>query len=206
MRFDYDDEIDKALVQVIIHEFLRCELAFNQFISLGWWSNNLDTSEVTKINMLRYNSYALFIQHLYEYLVACFKRDRLNTSDIKSFELDKLINFEVNKILENWITAIDNGFAPKWANNRSYYDDVCPEEFGRDFRTIRNSLSHADYRRIQGIDRITLSDFFKKYHKYVILLFQNAKYWWSIRDFSNIDLGDVTAFNKEIESFYKDKT
>ena len=72
-------------------------------------------------------------------------------------------------------------------------------DFGENFRVIRNSLSHADYRRIDGInERITLTDFYKKYHKYVMLLFDSGRAWWSIDKMGEIELGDVTAFNRSI--------
>ena len=51
-------------------------------------------------------------------------------------------------------------------NDRSFYEEPYPSDFGKNFRVIRNSLSHADFRRIDGIDeRINLTEFYKKYHK-----------------------------------------
>ena len=87
-------------------------------------------------------------------------------------------------------------FAPKRANHRSYYEDNCPIVFGRDFRNIRNNLAHVDYRRINGGNRITMTEFYKKYHKYIILLYDNGRKWWDITQLENIELGDITDFNK----------
>ncbi len=148
--------------------------------------------------LVAYNSYALFIQHLYEYFIACLKRDNLNTKNIDSDTADDLFNLEVNKILRIWRIGIDKGFAPSWANDRSYYEGECPEEFGKDFRNIRNSLSHADVRRISGGNRITLTEFHNKYHKYVYMLYESAQGHWSIEKLEKVELGDVTSFYQSI--------
>lgn len=189
----YSDEVDSQVVKVIVHEFSRCTLAFNSFIHLGPKNSDEIKNQNTKIKLLRYNSYELFVQHLYEYFVACLKRSKRSTKEIPYETIDKLINFEVDKILGIWREGIDKGLAPSWANHRSYYEDKCPEDFSSDFRQIRNSLGHADFRRIHGGNRITLTQFYKKYHKYAILLYDNGHEWWSIEE--DIELGDITDFS-----------
>jgi len=198
IKFQYGDEIDKAVVKVIMHEFSRCEIAFNSFIISGPKSLSEFEKPSRTSNVIRYNSYALFIQHLYEYLVACAKRDLLNTNEINFKVMENYILVEVNKILKNMLWMIDNNKAPSWVNARSYYENECPLDFPRDFRQIRNSHSHADYRRIKGDERITLSEFYLKYHKYISLLFQSGLDWWRVEDFEHIDLGEVTEFNRII--------
>ncbi len=99
VKFNYNDEIDEMVVKVTVHEFSRCTLAFNSFIHLSEKSYRDNQSTIASV--LRYNSYALFIQHLYEYLVSCMKRDRNNTKEIPNDQIDILINTEVNKILRN---------------------------------------------------------------------------------------------------------
>jgi hypothetical protein len=201
MKFETGDMTDQLIVKVIVHEFSRCTLAFNSFINYSPRSVEEFRNPSRESNLYRYNSYGLFIQHLYEYFIACIKRDFKDTKGIPHDVSDALINLEVEKILGNWRFKINKGIAPNWVNDISYYEDSCPKDFGKDFRQIRNSLSHADYRRINGGNRITLSEFFKKYHKYIMLLYQNGREWWSIQDFNEIDLGDITEFNQQI---YKD--
>ncbi|URJ58877.3 MULTISPECIES: hypothetical protein [Paenibacillus] len=196
MRFQIGDETDRHLVSVIVHEFSRCELAFDQFIKLRGIKHKGDLVFDNKIDLMTYNAYSLFIQHLYEYFKGCVTRSRENTGNISFEVIDSLMNREVNKILKNWRDAIDNNYAPKWANDRSYYEDVCPENFGRDFRNIRNNVAHVDFRRINGGSRITLTQFYKDYHKYAILLFYNGRDYWSISDYGDLDFGDITSFNK----------
>jgi len=198
IRFETGDEIDKLVVQVIVHEFSRCMVSFNSFISHSPKSEEELKKTSDFQNIIRYNTYASFVQHLYEYFVGCLKRDKQNTKEIHSHEIDTLINKEVNKILNIWRTMIDAGIAPSWANDRSHYEDTCPEDFGKDFRAIRNSISHADYRRLHGGTRITLAEFFRKYHKYAMLLYNNGREWWSLEHFDDIHLGEITSFNQLI--------
>ncbi|AOZ90755.1 hypothetical protein [Paenibacillus crassostreae] len=134
MKFQIGDEIDQNHVRVIVHELSRCQLAFDQLIRLREikYSNKLVTDR--KLDLMTYNAYSLFIQHLYEYFKGCVTRARKETGNIQPEIIDGLVNNEVNKILRNWRTAIDNNYAPKWANARSYYEDTCPVNFGSDFR------------------------------------------------------------------------
>lgn len=196
MKFIHGDDIDSKLVKVIVHEFSRAQLSFNLFVNTGPTKNKEFANQPLSVDLFRYNAYALFVQHLYEYLLACFKRDYQNTKDIPYNQTDKLINIEVNKILRNWTDGIDNGYAPEGANHKSFYDVECPEDFGTMFRQMRNSVSHADSRRIDGGNRITLTEFYLKYHKFAYLLYDNALYWWQIDE--NVEMGDVTNFNKAI--------
>lgn len=196
MKFQIGDEVDRHLVKVIVHEFSRCRLAFDQFIRLRdiKYNNNLVTDR--KLDLMTYNAYSLFIQHLYEYFKGCVTRGRKETGNIPPEIIDGLVNNEVNKILRNWRNAIDNNYSPQWANARSYYEDSCPDKFGTDFRNIRNNVAHVDYRRIEGGNRITLTEFYKNYHKYIILLYDNGRKFWDIQEFEDLDFGDITSFNK----------
>lgn len=195
MKFNYGDETDKALIKVISHEFSRSDFAFNLFFNLK--SKTLRrTPGDNNIDLMVYNAYSLFIQHLYEYLKGCFMRDRLDTSNIPHNEIDKLMKFEAEKMLNIFKILIDIGKAPDWVNERSYYEDEVPDEFGLHFRSIRNNVAHVDVRRIDGGNRITLTDFFKKYHKYIMLLYNNGREWWSLEGEEGLDLGDITSFNK----------
>lgn len=198
MKFNYGDETDKTLTKVIAHEFSRCDFAFNLFISLKTKTILRRTLEGNNIDLMVFNAYSLFIQHLYEYLKGCFIRDRLDTSNIPYDQIDKLMNFEAGKMLNIWRILIDIGKAPEMANERSYYEVEVPEEFGFHFRSVRNNVAHVDVRRIDGGNRITLTDFYNTYHKYILLLYYNGREWWGLKGERELDLGDITSFNKLI--------
>lgn len=198
----YSKEQDEKLVKVIVHEFFRAEAAFEQYTSttLNDYINYQEGKRDIKLDLYRYNHYAMFVFHMYEYLNACFKRERKSTSNIGAADVEKLITFEVNKILRIWRESIEKGFAPSYANEFSYYDCECPEEFAKHFRGIRNNNGHADLRRIEAKgERISLSQFYLKYHKFLFLLFDFGRDWWTIERLEEVDLGDVSKFNLEIK-------
>lgn len=197
MSFRIGDETDRQLCNSIMHEFSRCEIAFMQFLDLQgeYILQNVGTNEHS---LMTYNSYALFIQHLYEFFVGCKRRDLKKLGHLDHEIIDSYLNSEVDRILCNWVFMIDKNIAPTWSNCRDYYVDTCPVNFGRDFRQVRNSVAHTDPRRIKSNRRILLSEFFTQYHKYVMLLYYSGRDWWSIRSIDDIDLGDVTNFNRAI--------
>ncbi|OXS74215.1 hypothetical protein [Domibacillus enclensis] len=196
--FRIGDETDRALVSVISHELQRCDMSFNLFSSTAPRSNEQVGNQSLTLNLVRYNSYAMFVQHLYEYFIGCIKRQRRNTKDVNSKAAESLITQEVEKILKLKRTSIEEGYADESENNKPHYQENCPKYFSRDFREMRNIVSHADYERIIQKKRINLTEFYKKYHKYVFLLFHHAKDSWTFTRGDLIDLGDVTSFNKAI--------
>lgn len=198
VKFQIGDEIDNAMVKGIVHEYSRSKMAFNMFVNSFPRSEKSFRGENLGLNLYRYNAYALFTQHLYEYIVACLKRDRRDTGKIDFEILDNAINLEVEKILRLKRLTIDNKYAPQWENDRNYYEVSCPENFGSDFRQVRNSLGHVDYRRIVSANRILLSEFYINYHKFIMLLFNFAEESWSLDKIEKLDLGDVTDFNVAI--------
>ena len=106
-------------------------MAFETFINLSPKNIQEFENPDMKTSLLTYNAYAVFIQHLYEYIIACIKRDSLNTGNIPHKDTDEIINIEVEKILSSWRVGIDKGFAPKWVNDRSYYEEPCPSDLGK---------------------------------------------------------------------------
>lgn len=194
IKFNIGDNTDKALVRTIAHEFSRCKFAFESFIELSSGNNkSLD------FKLKRYNSYSLFITHLYEFLVACFERDK-NVYD-EHIKTDKSINLEVERIQDNIKDLIDKEKAPEWVNDREYYEDKIPSNFGEDYRGIRNNFAHADPRRnskLEESERLTLNKFYRKYHKYVIMLYFDHKQRWEISEMKELDMEDIIEFNKTI--------
>ncbi len=111
-----------------------------------------------KLTRIRsHDAYASFLHHPYEFYVGCIKRDQHNLKDIDYRNLDHIFNAEVRKLLLNRIHAIENGYAPSWENHISVYQVDVPEEFGMQFRQIRNRTppcqhkeSKTKYRTLSG--------------------------------------------------------
>ncbi len=181
MKIEYSNDIDSKLVRVISHEYLRCQLSFNQFKTLSELHIIEEKKRSIELNILTYNAYLVFIHHLYEFLIACFKRDMKSLKKIDFKVSDRWLNGQVDRILSNHLQLIDSGKAPKYFNQREFYTGNCPEEFGKQFRRIRNLAAHADHKRTDDTRLISLSKFYDKYHKYIYLIFKDCDYWWSIK-------------------------
>ena len=192
MKFSIGDKTDCALVATLAHEMIICQNEFNRFISLADKNIQGNTNKKLLINL--YSAYVKFIQSLYEFYVGCFKRERKNTKSITHEDLDSLLNIEVNKLLRNKRAAIINGYAPQWENDISYYQIEVPDEFSKTFRIIRNRASHTDYRRAKDEGDITLKEFFKKYHRFVMLLFESACAFWTAKDIESQNWMDIEKF------------
>lgn len=192
LQFEYGDETDKNLVNVLFHEFVMCEAAFEKFAFFA--GANIMGNRDSNIKLNSYNAYSEFLSKLYEFYVGCFKREFLNTGRIEHQKLDALFTAEAEKLMRNRRVAIEKGYAPDWENDISYYQESVPTDFGQDFRSVRNNTSHADYRRADG-DRPRLMDFYRKYHKFVYLLFASASFAWSGKTHTKHELAHVEDFD-----------
>lgn len=193
MHIEQGTENAQHFVEVMSHEFSLCEKAFDEFFLLVE-SNILGKDNYEVLESL-YKNYSSFLTHLYEFYVACFKRDRGNTQNIYYSELDQLLTFEVKKLMSNMCDLIDSGRAPDWANDISYYQEQVPEDFGKKFRGVRNNSSHVDVRRASGEGRPTLKEFMDDYHKFVFFLYDSARSLWSNKKDVPHRVSHVQEFN-----------
>jgi hypothetical protein len=126
-------------------------------------------------------SHSTFIQHLYEFMRGAHARDALNTRITNKTltrsgkaELDEVyITRHTQRRLTNRRSDIQNGTAPVWENDISYYPEKVPPESARTFREFRNNHSHVTHER----SKLNIADFYEKYHKYLLLLLQDARCW-----------------------------
>lgn len=190
MKFAISDTVDQHLTTAIAHEYLKCRDCFNLFVHNESVKTRVKTKE---IRIRSYNLYSDFLLHLYEFYVGCFKRDRNSTEDIHWSDLDKLFTSEAQKLINNTAERIRNGRAPAWENDISYYQVSVPDNFGMHFRRIRNRHGHVDHKRSSG-EEITLSEFFKKYHKFIYLLYSSPAWIWLVKDIENYDFQSIEEF------------
>jgi hypothetical protein len=183
MKFAIGDQTDRDHCDALQDEFLRCRDAFNQFKLLATVaiSANQDPWRSYKTR----HAYSTFIQHLYEFMRGAHARDTLNTkitnkklTRSERAELDEVyISHHAQRLLTNKRVAIWNGTAPVWENDISYYPEKVPPEFARTFRQFRNNHSHVTHER----SKLKIADFYEEYHKYLLLLLQDAR-WWSPKE------------------------
>lgn len=190
MKFKIGDGTDTALCIGLKHEFLRCDDAFNEFASAA--KVMIAQGENRRIAYKAYNAYARFIHHLYEFMIAAAARERQNTAKLAPALADRYIAGHTQRILTNRRNAILNGTAPPWENHISYYPERVPERFAAEFRRFRNNVGgHVTYER----SALSLSDFYDRNHKYLYLLYRDAKSWWGRQEQEFPDLKEITAFS-----------
>ena len=201
MNFSLGDKIDSDLCTALTHEYFRCEDAFKLF---SFYAEKMIIEGKNRfISYRAYNSYADFIHHLYEFLLGCHARDSKNTNitNKKGKErtkiIEKYITRHTQQIFNNFRDAIKNGTAPSWVNEISYYDEKIPEEFAKDFREYRNKVcGHVSYERSS---KLSLSEFYQKYHKYLYYLYQDSMYWWGQQKDEFPELKEITDFSLMLE-------
>lgn len=176
---------------VLAHEYRRCDQAFMDFLDN---STELLNGRWSKINSLSTNDcYARFLHHLYEFYVGVFKKNAGSLSNIGPHDLDKLFNAEVEKLLRIRRWRIDSGNVHSNENDFSSYQDQVSESFSTDFRQCRNRVAHTDFRRMGNENSITLPQFYKKYHKYVVLLYEEPYWLWHVKA-ESLDWREIEAF------------
>ena len=179
------------LANALLHEFQRCRDAFNFYVALQ--SKIVAKNNDKKIAISCYNAYMDFVSHLYEFYLGNITK-RENCRNAKGKEVDKIINNEVEKLLIKKIEGIKRGEAHQYENDISYYDVTVPEEFGREFRAVRNMRSHAGHERSE----YDLASFFIKYHRFVYILFEYPHWLWSAEEFPDHDWLAIERFANAI--------
>jgi hypothetical protein len=184
MKFKNGDEIDLALATVLAHEFFLCKESFEYCET--FFKKNIMGHRSKSIKIKCHNAYSRFLHHLYEFYVGCFKREINDMKKIKHDLLDKLFNNEVKKLLRNKEHSIKNNYAPSWENHVSVYQVSVPEDFGTQFRKIRNRTAHVDIQRSEPT--LSLARFYDTYHSFIYLLYESAQAWWEIKNIEEFDL------------------
>lgn len=175
MKFTIGDEIDSGQCSALQDEFVRLRLALNSFKTLATIAivNGQDLWLSPKTR----HAYLDFVRCLYEFLHGAHVREARNTK-IANKELDEAyISCHAQRLLTKTRSAIQNGTAPVWENDVSYYPEKIPVEFANAFREYRNKGTHVSHERLQ----LDVPDFYEKYHKYLLLLYRDCC-WWRSRE------------------------
>lgn len=197
MRFEIGSEIDTNHCSALTHEYFKCDDAFNLFKRYAEIS--IASGETPELSYRMYNAYSSFIHHLYEFMLGCFARDMQNThitnkkGDERVQIIESMLTSSAQRVFNNIRDAIERGSAPSWVNHINYYDITIPGSFSTDFRQYRNKVSgHVAHERIS---ELSLSEFYQKYHKYLVELYFDAQYMWGKRPDNFPDLKEITDFS-----------
>ena len=204
MQIETGTETDSDHCKAITHEYYRCRDAFEQFRLTA--EGIILSGQNKEVSYRAYNAYSYFIHHLYEFLMACHARDSGNTSITnkrgpeRTQYLDSLLMEDAHRVVQSRIDRISRGSAPSWENHISHYEGLLPipEKFGEEFRIYRNKVSgHASFERISELN---LTEFYKKYHQYLYLLYKDVGEMWGRERKEFPCLKDVTKFFEAIEN------
>lgn len=82
--------------------------------------------------------------------------------------------------------------SPEWENDINAYPEKVTQAFATEFRRSRNIASgHVKFER----SNLSLTDFYAKNHKYLYMLYYDAKSWWGRQGNDFPDLNEITAFS-----------
>lgn len=188
MKFESGDETDQNLCRVLKHEYLRCSEAYLDFIAAATSLRRGDESR-----QISYRAYARFLLHLYEFYVGCEQRARQDTSEIRWPEVDTLRAVSAQRAFRHLSTT----FGAKTLNAAPYNSGVTEpiiklKEFAKAFRRARNTaMGHVKHQRA----KLNLSDFYQKFHRYLLSMHNAAAHMWGSIGDEFPDLGEVTAFS-----------
>lgn len=190
MKFQPGDATDHDHCIALQHDFLRCQDAFRDFEASA--KRTILQGENRLLAYKTYNAYSRFIHHLYEVLLALRARDIGDTGPLHASEAERYIAGEAQRILTRTRTAIQDGTAPAWENDISYYPPKIPQGFAREFRECRNrAYGHVTHRRAH----LNLSDFYARNHKFLYLFYRDILAWWRLREGEFPDLKEITDFS-----------
>lgn len=200
-------EIDRQHCLAIVHEYYRCNDAFELFSKEA--IDLMKNGHTLEKGYRAYNAYSSFILHLYEFINSLFARDLKVTDlndlskkyktrdDFTNFK-DALMTSSMRRIIEKRIYCIEKGIAPSHWNKINSYKALLPipKDFSQNFRQYRNKIfAHVSYERAH---KINLTSFYDKYHPYLYLLFADNGHFWGANNKEMPDLNLVTDFMKSI--------
>ena len=198
--------MDKLLNITLTHEFYRCSKSFENFCNQAVY---LKTNPSKRDRIDCYNSYVDFLSHLYEFYLS-FIKNELENNKSKTYEMHKLnnkmqdhekhdiiLNNELKKLLRIRKNRIINGFEDNLTKTIEFYNANFPDEFAKHFRYIRNRRNHSDYRRASDDHDISLKDFFKLYHGYILIMYHETKWLWNV-DIEKYQWNGIEEFATEI--------
>ncbi len=188
MKFTLDDEIGRKLIDTLGQELFSASDSFQTFTEC---MRLIQTNSDRFLEVRTYLSYSNMLRSLYEYYVGIFKLNDGNTRSLSSDEVDERMNQAARNLI-NFYRPIESLLNPN-------YPDSVPIEFGLEFRTIRNRISHADHRRMQAESErseISVGEFFKKYHFFINKMISHPQFSWDGEKYAGYEWSPVSEFTQ----------
>lgn len=194
--FQYKSKADKHLTVVLAHEFVLCQENFNLFTHYASLQILGDLKKETAIKL--YSCYTQFLHHLYEFYMGIIKRKMKGKIQLSWQVTDAILVEEVKKLFKSRVQAIKAGHGHPFENDVSHYEIMPPSNFGEVFRKIRNRTAHASIKRAK--DDLTLTEFYKNYHRFIYILYETAMFSWDVYDIEIFDWEDIENFSINVKN------
>jgi len=192
----------KDIEVALSHEFWCCQREFESFVHHAVLLFSMDNEKNVRIQA--FTAYGNFIRHLYTFYEGMIKYRNANLLDGAKGQaigkkISKLMNEEVKKLIRNKALVYNSSPELDSREMMNLVESEVPEQFGTDFRQMRNRFSHAATSRINRKE-VTLSDFYNRYHRYMMLLYQTCSFTWNIEKVDQYDWLEIDNFLKVIKS------
>jgi hypothetical protein len=198
MNFQLNDAVDEALKATMVHELFICSERISEFKMLAFADSATRRLKAWKIR--RHDAYSRFIHHQYEFWVAAAKRDALNTASVRFDVLDELLTLEAQKAIRNRHHSMEYLKPADWGVAIRLLKEV-DDDFGKHFRLVRNRTAHASHRRAQSnVDDLTLGEFFIHFHQAVAILFETAKFAWTVKNVEEFEWMEIETFDLAVSA------
>ena len=185
------------LTNALVHEFEQARNSFEVFARLMLIAEaNLNDKTVS---IRCYNTYSDFVFHLYEFYRGLIEFDKRYPAKPTWSEIDGIIKQETEKLLAMRRNRIVKGYAPSYEKHISCYEVAVPDTFAPSFRKVRNCRAHALAER----STLDLAEFFLKYHRFVLLLFDESQWLWNAELIPEHDWLGIERFVQGIISYEK---
>jgi hypothetical protein len=188
---------DKNVEVTLAHEFWCCKREFNQFMKAI--EQMLTVGSSKEVRLEAFTAYGNFIRLFYSFYEGIIKhRNPELLRGVKEKmvgpEISQLLYLEVKKLIRNRVAVYKGRSDLDHRDIQDLVEADVPKAFGTDFRQMRNRFAHPIASRVEPGD-MTLFEFFKRYHKYMLLMYWSCEFTWNI---SNADKYDW----KEIDNFF----
>lgn len=189
-------EKNRDIEVALSHEFWCCKREFEAFSNYSILLMSMNCKK--DIRLAAFSAYGNFIRHLYSFYEGVIKyRNAEWLEGAKGHaagkKISELMSAEVRKLIRN--KALVYRSRPELDSREMKYlvESEVPDQFGVDFRQMRNRFSHTATSRVNK-SQITLDEFFNKYHRYMLLLLETCSFSWTITDTDKYDWLEIDRF------------
>ncbi len=192
---------DKDIEVTLSHEFWCCKREFDAFTYYGTFLLVSDSKK--EIRLAAFTAYGNFIRHLYSFYEGIIKHRNTDLlegkSNVIANKISELMSDEVRKLIRNKALVYQSRQELDSREMKYLVESEVPDQFGVDFRQMRNRFSHSIPSRV-NMSQITLDEFYNRYHRYMLLLLEACSFSWTVKDTNSFDWQEIDRFLNVLKS------